>query len=81
MTYPAELAELIEEFQDVDDKMERLEMVFDMADEVSPLSPRNNGANEITGTRLPVRSACACSSWQMARFCFFLVLMLNWFKV
>jgi len=36
MTYPEVLAELIEEFQDVDDKMERLEMVFDMADEVVP---------------------------------------------
>tara|TARA_B110000444_G_scaffold126707_1_gene119232 strand:- start:49489 stop:49899 length:411 start_codon:yes stop_codon:yes gene_type:complete len=36
MTYPAELSELIEEFKDVEDKMERLEMVFDMADEVVP---------------------------------------------
>ena len=36
MTYPADLAELIEEFQEVEDKMERLEMVFDMADEVIP---------------------------------------------
>ena len=35
MTYPADLAELIEEFQEVEDKMERLEMVFDMADEVA----------------------------------------------
>ena len=34
MTYPAQLVELIEEFQDVDDQMERLEMVFKMADEV-----------------------------------------------
>ena len=34
MTYPVELAELIEEFQDIDDKMERLEMVCEMADEV-----------------------------------------------
>ena len=39
MTYPAELTELIEEFQDVDDKMERLEMVFDLSDEVIPLPP------------------------------------------
>jgi len=39
MTYPEELAELIEEFQDIDDKMERLEMVFDMADEVIPFPP------------------------------------------
>ena len=36
MTYPDALSELIEEFQEVDDKMERLEMVFDMADEVIP---------------------------------------------
>ena len=34
MTYPAQLVELIEEFQDADDQMERLEMVFEMADEV-----------------------------------------------
>ena len=34
MTYPAQLVELIEEFQDVDDQMERLEMVFELADEV-----------------------------------------------
>ena len=39
MTYPADLAELIEEFQEVEDKMERLEMVFDMADEVIPFPP------------------------------------------
>ena len=36
MTYPEALSELIEEFQEVDDKMERLEMVFDMAEEVIP---------------------------------------------
>lgn len=34
MTYPAQLLELIEEFQEVEDQMERLEMVFEMADEV-----------------------------------------------
>jgi len=37
MNYPAELSELIEEFQAIDDKMERLEMVFDLADEVNLL--------------------------------------------
>ena len=37
MNYSAELLELIEEFQDIDDKMERLEMVFDLADEVNLL--------------------------------------------
>lgn len=34
MTYPAQLLELIEEFQDVESQMERLEMVFEMAEEV-----------------------------------------------
>ena len=37
MNYPAELSELIKEFQAIDDKMERLEMVFDLADEVNLL--------------------------------------------
>jgi len=37
MNYSAELSELIEEFQAIDDKMERLEMVFDLADEVNLL--------------------------------------------
>ena len=45
MTYPEELAELIEEFQEIDDKMERLEMVFDMADEVIPF-PSEQWSNE-----------------------------------
>jgi len=37
MTYSAELLELIEEFKEIDDKMERLEMVFDLSDEVNLL--------------------------------------------
>ncbi|DAC32970.1 MAG TPA: SufE family protein [Candidatus Poseidoniaceae archaeon] len=37
MTYPAQLLELIEEFQDVESQMERLEMVFEMAEEVVAL--------------------------------------------
>ena len=37
MNYSAELSELIEEFQEIEDKMERLEMVFDLADEVNLL--------------------------------------------
>ena len=37
MNYSAELSELIEEFQEIDDKMERLEMVFDLDDEVNLL--------------------------------------------
>ena len=37
MTYSKELSELIDEFQDIEDKMERLEMVFDLAEEVNLL--------------------------------------------
>ena len=37
MNYSAELVELIEEFKEIDDKMERLEMVFELADEVNLL--------------------------------------------
>ena len=37
MTYPRALQELIEEFQEVDDKRERLEMLFELADEVVEL--------------------------------------------
>ena len=37
MNYSSELSELIEEFQAIEDKMERLEMVFDLADEVNLL--------------------------------------------
>ena len=37
MNYSTELSELIEEFQEIEDKMERLEMVFDLADEVNLL--------------------------------------------
>jgi cysteine desulfuration protein SufE len=40
MTYPTALQELIEEFQEVDDKRERLEMLFELADEVVEL-PQN----------------------------------------
>ena len=32
MTYSSELSELIEEFKEIEDKMERREMVFDLAD-------------------------------------------------
>ena len=37
MNYSDDLAELILEFQDIEDKMERLEMVFDLAEEVNLL--------------------------------------------
>ena len=32
--YPSALQELIEEFQEVDDKRERLEMVYELAEEI-----------------------------------------------
>ena len=37
MTYPQQLAELIEDFQSIEDRMERLEYVFDLASEVNEL--------------------------------------------
>lgn len=37
MTYPTHLAELIEDFQSIEDRMERLEYVFDLASEVNEL--------------------------------------------
>ena len=37
MTYPEALQELVEEFQDVPDKRERLEMLFELAEEVLEL--------------------------------------------
>ncbi len=40
MSYSSKLSELIEEFKEIDDKMERLEMVFDLADEVNLLPPQ-----------------------------------------
>ena len=41
MTYPVALQELVEEFQAVDDKRERLEMLFELADEVIELPSEN----------------------------------------
>ena len=35
--YPEALQELVEEFQEVDDKRERLEMLFELADEIVEL--------------------------------------------
>lgn len=45
MTYPAQLAELIEEFQDIVDKRERLEYLFEFASEVNEL-PRSDWTEE-----------------------------------
>ena len=49
MTYPEPLQELIEEFQSVDDKRERLEMLFELADEVVEL--HSGEWSEITRVR------------------------------
>ncbi|MBQ70199.1 MAG: cysteine desulfuration protein SufE [Euryarchaeota archaeon] len=45
MTYPEALQELIEEFQSVEDKRERLEMLFELADEVLEL-PQDQWSEE-----------------------------------
>ena len=37
MTYPEKLTELVDDFQSIDDRMERLEYVFDLASEVNEL--------------------------------------------
>ena len=65
MTYNEVLAELIEEFQEVEDKMERLEMVFDLADEVKLLPPeqwndstRVNGCQSEAHVRVDVVDSC-----------------------
>ena len=50
MNYSDELSELIEEFQAIDDKMERLEMVFDLAEEVNLLPLEDwNDATRVHG--------------------------------
>ena len=50
MNFSPKLSELIEEFQDIDDKMERLEMVFDLADEVNLLpSEQWNDSTRVHG--------------------------------
>ena len=50
MTYPEALTELIEEFQEVEDKMERLEMVFELSEEVDFLDIENwNDSTRVRG--------------------------------
>ena len=57
MNYSAELSELIEEFQAIDDKMERLEMVFDLADEVNLLPLEDwNDATRVHGCQSEAQS-------------------------
>jgi len=46
MTYPEALQELVEEFQAIEDKRERLEMLFELADEVVEL-PNDQWDDEI----------------------------------
>lgn len=50
MSYPQQLADLIEDFQSIDDRMERLEYVFDLASEVNELPTSEwNDATRILG--------------------------------
>ena len=50
MTYPMPLTELIEDFKSIDDRMERLEYVFDLASEVNELPPSEwDDSTRITG--------------------------------
>ena len=50
MTYPALLSELIEDFKSIDDRMERLEYVFDLASEVNELPTSEwDDSTRITG--------------------------------
>tara|TARA_Y100000768_G_C23627088_1_gene517756 strand:+ start:52 stop:462 length:411 start_codon:yes stop_codon:yes gene_type:complete len=50
MTYPEQLSELIEDFQSIEDRMERLEYVFDLAAEVNELPTEEwNDSTRIQG--------------------------------
>ena len=50
MTYPEQLSELIEDFKSIDDRMERLEYVFDLAAEVNELPTSEwDDSTRITG--------------------------------
>ena len=50
MTYPEQLSELIEDFQSIEDRMERLEYVFDLATEVNELPTEEwNDSTRIQG--------------------------------
>ena len=50
MTYPEQLSELIDDFQSIEDRMERLEYVFDLATEVNELPTEEwNDSTRIQG--------------------------------
>ena len=50
MPYPEQLSELIEDFKSIDDRMERLEYVFDLASEVNELPTSEwDDSTRITG--------------------------------
>ena len=50
MTHPEQLSELIEDFKSIDDRMERLEYVFDLASEVNELPTSEwDDSTRITG--------------------------------
>lgn len=64
MTYPEQLAELIEDFKSIDDRMERLEYVFDLASEVNELptsewddSTRINGCQSEAHVRVDIEES------------------------
>ncbi|MGB1568238.1 MAG: SufE family protein, partial [Candidatus Poseidoniaceae archaeon] len=64
MTYPEQLSELIEDFKSIDDRMERLEYVFDLASEVNELptnewndSTRINGCQSEAHVRVDVEDS------------------------
>jgi sulfur transfer protein SufE len=64
MTYPEQLSELIEDFKSIDDRMERLEYVFDLASEVNELptaewndSTRINGCQSEAHVRVNVEDS------------------------
>ena len=64
MTYPKLLSELIEDFKSIDDRMERLEYVFDLALEVNELpsaewndSTRINGCQSEAHVRVDVEDS------------------------
>ncbi|MGB1365146.1 MAG: SufE family protein [Candidatus Poseidoniaceae archaeon] len=64
MTYPELLSELIEDFKSIDDRMERLEYVFDLALEVNELpsaewndSTRINGCQSEAHVRVDVEDS------------------------
>ena len=55
--YPEALQELVEEFQEVEDKRERLEMLFELADEIVEL-PANEWSRKLALEAASPRLMC-----------------------